>query len=118
MKKIFRNNRTFNSIKQHYASLKFLFPEYINPNEKLSYEIRKKLLKNDEEITEKSLNRIRSTNSFFHFSFQNLKKNVESLSDFRSETLTRSLGINDQYFKKVPSYSSLVKLKFNKKYSL
>jgi len=104
MKKIFRSNRAFNSAK-YFATLKFIFPEYINPNEKLTYEIRKKLLQNNNEITGKTIDRItsRSTKNFYLMS---LKKNIENFYDYKNEILTTSLGIHDE--KKVHSYRFLV----------
>lgn len=108
MKRILRNNRAVNNFK-YYTSLKFLFPEYINPNEKLSYEIRNKISKDNEEINGKTLDQItKPKNKHSDFYLYSLRKNIENFSDFKNEILTRSLGINDEFHKKVPSYSTLV----------
>jgi len=112
MKKFIKNIPT--KIKS-LLSLRLLFPEYINPNEKLSYEIREKLSKNHEDINGKNLDKIISERKsrFPEFYFSGIKKNVLNFSDFKSEILSRSLGINDEFNKKAPSFISLVNSNFS-----
>ncbi len=93
MKKIFnRNPITFFKRK--------LFPEYINPNEKLSFEIRKKLLENNVEINGNTIDSIiKSNNKYIKFYLSNfhleiLKSKMENFNYFKNNILLKSLGID------------------------
>jgi hypothetical protein len=90
---------------------KYIFPEYLNPNEKLSFEIRKKLLENNVEINRNTIQEILKSNNRFGFYLpniymQNMRAKIDNFSESKDRLLVKSLGID--YQQNVPSYILLV----------